>query len=571
MAGDVSLLSNVAIALAAAFAGGFVARFLRLPSLIGYIAAGVAISPLTPGYSVDLHTLEQVAELGVIFLMFGIGLNFDLADLRAVQKAAVPGGLVLMAALGSGVFGIAVLSGLDSKEAIVVGLAVCVCSSAVLSRSLEDQGFTDSIPGRLAIGWSVVEDLVTVIILAVLPSLAGDNSGGEAFGDAGSAVARAVAFVALTLIVGPRIIPWLLRTVARAGSRELFILGVVAIALGIATGGAELFDVSIAIGAFVAGVVISETEMGHQATADVLPLREAFAVLFFVSVGMLLDPEALGDDVPLLLAIVAAVTVGVPMAVLLIFAALPHPGRTALVVGVSLAQFGEFSFLIAQEGLDLALVSDDTYNVILGASVLTIAVNPLLFRVLPAGERSLARTGPVWRLLERQGAVPGDPEPQSGHVVILGYGRVGELTGHALASLQLPRLVVEADLGRAHALERAGQPVIWGDAGSRHVLDQAGIDRARLVVIALPDENSTVLAMTNVREIAPGVPIVVRARVREELEILRRLGAAEVVVPEYEGGLELMSQALIRLGYPTEEAEAYRLAIRDITYESATE
>jgi CPA2 family monovalent cation:H+ antiporter-2 len=571
MVGDASLLSNVAVALAAAFAGGFVARLLRLPPLIGYIAAGVAISPLTPGYSVDLHTLEQVAEIGVIFLMFGIGLNFDLADLRAVQKAAVPGGLVLMTALGSGVFGIAVFSGLGAKEALVVGLAVCVCSSAVLSRSLNDLGFTDSIPGRLAIGWSVVEDLVTVIILAVLPSLAGDGGGGEAFEDAGTAVARAAAFVALTLIVGPRVIPWLLRNVARAGSRELFILGVVAIALGIAAGGAELFDVSIAIGAFIAGVVISETEMGHQATADVLPLREAFAVLFFVSVGMLLDPAALRDDVPLLLAIVAAVSVGVPLAVLLIFTALPHPGRTALVVGVSLAQFGEFSFLIAQQGLDLALVSDDTYNVILGASVLTIAVNPLLFRVLPAGERSLARTGPVWRLLERQGALPGAPEPQSGHVVILGYGRVGELTGHALASLQLPRLVVEADLGRAHALERAGLPVIWGDAGSRHVLEQAGIDRARLVVIALPDENSTILAMTNAREIAPDVPIVVRARVREELEILRRLGAAEIVLPEYEGGLELMSQALIRLGYPVEEAEAYRLAIRDITYESATD
>lgn len=563
---EASLLPDLAAALAAAFIGGALARFLRLPTIIGYIGAGVALSPFTPGYSANVETVGDVADLGVIFLMFGIGLNFELADLRAVQKAAIPGALALMTVLAVAGVGAATIAGLDGAGAIAVGLAVCVCSSAVLSRGLADRGLVDSIPGRLAIGTSIVEDLVTVAILAVLPSLAATGFN-DAMGDAAWAVVKAGAFVAIMVVAGSRIIPIVLRTVATVGSRELFIVAVVAMALGIAVVGAELFEVSIAIGAFVAGVVISETEMGHQATAEVLPLREAFAVLFFVSVGMLVDPGQLNSDLALVAGLVVVVLVIGPLAMIAFYAWLPYSGRTALIVAASLAHFGEFSFLIARDALNLELISNNVHNALLATSAITIAVNPLIVRSLNTGERWLARWGPLWRLIDSQGPVPAQIPQVRDHVVLLGYGRVGELTGHAMQSLQRDFVIVEGDLTRARSLSSAGLNVIWGDAGSDHVLRQAYIDRAALAVVALPDENTTLLAVNNIRRISPGVKIVVRARAREELALLAHLGVDEVVVPEYEGGLELMSQALIALGYPIEEAELYRMAIRDTHYD----
>lgn len=563
---EASLLPDLATALAAAFAGGFIARFLRLPTIIGYVAAGIAISPFTPGYSANVETVSDVADLGVIFLMFGIGLNFELRDLRAVQKVAIPGALALMVVLAVVGTGIGIVSGLDGAAAVAVGLAVCVCSSAVLSRSLQDRGLVDSIAGRLAIGVSIVEDLITVAILAVLPSLAAEGFG-EALGDAGIAVIKAAAFVAIMVVVGSRVVPLVLRSVAGVGSRELFIVAVVAMALGIAVGGAELFEVSIAIGAFVAGVVISETEMGHQATADVVPLREAFAVLFFVSVGMLVDPGEVVGEIPLLLGIGAMVLFIGPVSVVGLFALMPYPGRVALIVGASLAHFGEFSFLIARDALNLELIDGRTHNAILAASALTIGLNPIVYNLMLRSEPFLARFGPIWKAIDRQGPLPAQFERMQGHVVILGYGRVGELTGHALSSLQRDFVIIEGDLPRARTLSRSGLNVIWGDAASEHVLSRANVDRATLVVSALPDENSTLLAINNLRRIAPAIPAVVRARARDELRELARLGVEEVVVPEYEGGLELMSQALIALGYPAEDAELYRLAIRDIHYD----
>ncbi len=563
---EASLLPDLAAALAAAFAGGFLARSLRLPVIVGYLAAGIVISPFTPGYVADVDTVSEVADLGVIFLMFGIGLNFELGDLRAVQKVAVPGALVLMAVLALVGAGLGIASGLDGSAAIAVGLAVCVCSSAVLSRSLQDRGLVDSIAGRLAIGVSIVEDLTTVAILAVLPSLAADGFG-DALGDAGLAVLKAVAFVGIMVVAGSRIVPFVLRRVASSGSRELFIVAVVAMALGIAVGGSELFDVSIAIGAFVAGVVISETEMGHQATADVVPLREAFAVLFFVSVGMLVDPGEIRSEAGLIGGLATLALVAGPITMIGFFAFMPYPGRVALIVGTSLAHFGEFSFLIARDALDLDLISGSVHNAILAASAVTIALNPLIARLLNRSEPLLARSGPVWRFIDRQGPVPPPIEQLSGHVVVLGYGRVGELTGHALGSLQRPFVIVEGDLGRARLLARNGLNVIWGDAANEAVLMTAGVHRAELVVIALPDENTTILAVHNLRRLATGVRVVARARARDEIRELARLGVDEVVVPEYEGGLELMSQALIALGYPVEEAELYRVAIRDIHYD----
>lgn len=553
----------MAVALALAFAGGYVARRLGAPPVIGYLAAGLILSPFTPGYDADLETLRAVAELGVIFLMFGIGLHFDLEDIAEVRGVAIPGALGSITLMTAAGFGIASLLGLDAKEALVVALAVSVCSGAVMSRTLADRGLISSIPGRIAIGWSVVEDLATVLFIALLPLLAGDS--GNIFEEAGIALGKASLFLVIMLFLGARLVPVLLRRAAGTGSRELFILGVVACALGIASG-ATLFDVSVALGAFVAGVAISETEMGHQATADVLPLREAFAVLFFVSIGTLVEPEALLDNVPLLLGLTALIVAGKTAIVTGLFAFFPYPGRAALFVGASIAQIGEFSFLIAQAGIDEDLISNDTYNVVLGASMLSIAVNPLWFRAILPAERALQIVGPIWRRLDRQGPVPVAGPTRPNHVIIMGYGRVGELTGHALQSLDVPYVVIEENLERARRLSNAGMNVVWGDAASTQILEEASIEYASLVVIALPDENSTILAVQNARKLAPYVPVIARARVQEEVEILGQLGANESVVPEYEGGLELMRRALVHLGYPEEEVEVFRAAMREVHY-----
>jgi CPA2 family monovalent cation:H+ antiporter-2 len=560
-------LPQVAVALALAFAGGYLARLVGIPTVVGYLLAGVAISPFTPGFDGDLHTLRDVAQVGVVFLMFGIGLSFNLPDILAVRRTAVPGALFMASVITLLGVAIAGLFGLSWQQGFVIGVAMAVSSSAVISRTIFDRGLTDSIGGRVAIGWTVVEDLATVFILAVLPALAPAATGGF-WEDAGVSLLKAGAFVAIMLIAGRFLIPALLRRVALQGSRELFILCVVALALGIATGGAYVFDVSVAIGAFVAGVVVSETDMGHQATADVLPLREAFAVLFFVSVGMLVDPRALVESAGLLLTMVA-IAVGAKLIVALaLFALFPFSGRIAFIVAASIAQFGEFSFLVAEQALDLGILEPRVYNVLLGASVASIAINPVLLSLGPAAERLLrGRAGPVWRFLDRQGDLPHHTVPGAGHVVILGYGRVGELTGHALRTVDIPFVVVEEDLERARQLVRAGHTVVWGDAASGEILARAGVATARLVVVALPDENSTLLAVQHVRRMAPEVPTVVRARVREEVALLLGLGINEVVVPEYEGGLELMSRALVSLGYPEDEAEAFRMAVRDITYD----
>jgi monovalent cation:H+ antiporter-2, CPA2 family len=442
-----------------------------------------------------------------------------------------------------------------------------VASTVVLVRALEDRGLMASMHGRVAIGWLIVEDLATVLFLVLLPVLqhGGENNFAQ---EMALAFAKASVFLVIMLVFGARIVPWLLGLVARTGSRELFILAVVAGALGIASG-ATIFGLSIALGAFVAGVVISETEMSHQAAADVLPLREAFAVLFFVSVGMLLDPQVVRENLGLLAAVVVAVIVGKSLIAMVVAAAFPYPARTGLTVAAGLAQVGEFSFIIAHQGLDLDLIGAGTYNVILAAAVVSITLNPLAFRVIVPGERILRGTGPLWRWLDRQGPPPAMGAQVSNHVVVAGYGRVGQLTGHALAQMQLPFVVIESNLELARRLTLARINTVWGDAANSEVLQMANVGEARLLVVSVPDESTTMLAMVNAQKLNPTLPIIVRARHGGEVAELMSMGAREVVVPEYEGGLELMRQTLVALGYDAEEALHYSHAVRDIHYGDA--
>lgn len=565
---DFALLTSIAVALGLALAGGIIARFAGLSPIVGYLAAGAVISPFTPGYDADLQALEELAELGVIFLMFGVGLHFNVRDLLSVKDIAIPGAVAqILVATGLGV-GVASLFGLDWREGVVLGLAISVASTVVLIKALEDRAMFSSVHGRVAVGWLVVEDLATVLFLVVLPFLKGGDSTADFLQDAGIAIGKAAIFLGVGLVVGARLMPKLLALVARTGSRELFILAVVAIALGIATG-AAWFGLSVAIGAFVAGVVVSETETSSQAAADVVPLREAFAVLFFVSVGMLMDPAVVRDHIGLTLAVLAVVLFGKAIIAMIVSAAFPYPARTGLVVAAGLAQVGEFSFIVAGEGVAQGLMSNATYNVVLAVAVVSIMLNPLAFGTIDRVEKLLKGRPPIWRILDRQGEPPSLAEKMHDHAVVCGFGRVGELTSHAFRQLGVPFVVVDTNLERMRRLALAGTPVVWGDCASGEILEKASVGHARIVVVATPDESSALLAVTNARRLNPAAWILVRGRSAGEIEIFRELGANEVVVPELEGGLELMRQSLVALGHDPEEALHLSLAVRDVHYQAA--
>jgi CPA2 family monovalent cation:H+ antiporter-2 len=563
---DFSLITAIAIALGLATAGGFLARAFRLSPVVGYLFAGLVISPVTPGYRADPAAIQQLANIGVIFLMFGVGLHFNLRDLLAVRAIAIPGALIQVVAASAVGTGIGLAFDLPVRDALVLGLAISIASTIILIRTLEDRGLMGTIHARVVIGWLIAQDIITVVVLAIMPSL-GDHAEGPPWQSLALALGRGAIFVALMLIIGARLLPLLLSLVARTGSRELFVLAFVAAALGIASSAAA-FGLSIALGAFIAGVAVSETETSHQVAADVVPLRDAFAVLFFVSVGMLLDLEAARANPGLFLAILAAVLFVNAAIAFVVAAIFPFPGRTALVVGAGLAQLGEFTFIVGSEGMREGLMSEETYAIVLLVAAISIILNPVAFSTLDAIERVLRRLGPLWRFVDRQGEIPEPEVPRSGHVVIIGYGRVGELTGHALGQLGIPFVVVEVNLDRARALNAAGIPAIWGDAGTREVLERCAIEHARAVCITVPDESTAFVATATARALNPAVPILVRARTGGEIRPLRELGANEVVVPEYEGGLEIMRQALVVLGFDPQEALHLSNAVRDIHYQA---
>jgi monovalent cation:H+ antiporter-2, CPA2 family len=563
---DVHLIEQIAVALGFGLAGGLLARLAGLSPIVGYLAAGIAIGPFTPGYVGDMATLNELADIGVIFLMFGVGLHFSLRDLMAVRRIAVPGAVLQMALIVLAGTLVGVLFSLDWRESAVLGLALSISSTVVMVRALEERGILSSVHGQVCVGWLVVQDLATVLFLAVLPAMA-EGSPVRFAGEAGAELAKAAVFLAVMLFAGARLMPWLLALVVRVGSRELFILAVVASALGVAAGAAAV-GLSVALGAFVGGVVVGERETSHQVAADVVPLREAFAVLFFVAIGMLLDPAVLRDHPGLVAAAVAVVIVGKGLVTAILAATFPYPAHTALVAGAGLAQVGEFSFIIARQGLDTGLITESTYNVVLATAVISITLNPVAFGGISALERLLRAAGPLWNWANHQGSVP-QPVELSGHVVVAGYGRVGQLTGHSLQQIGIPFNVIDADLELVRRLSHAQIPAIWGDAATAEVLATAGLARARLLAVCVPDGTSALLAITNARKLNPTVPIVVRARDADEIALMRSLGVKDVVVPEYEGGLELMRQVLVALGFESEEALHFSHAVRDIHYGDA--
>ncbi len=562
---DLALFATITMAILTAFVGGYVARRLGLPTLVGYLLAGLAIGPFTPGFVGDSGDISQLAEMGVIFMMFGVGLHFSLKDLWNVRRIAIPGAvlqMVLATLLG---FGLTQLWGWSASAGLVLGLAISIASTVVLLRGLEDNGLLNTAHGKVAIGWLVLEDLATVGILVILPALVGDS--GNALANIGLAIVKTGLFVAIMLFVGARLMPWILTQIARTRSRELFILAVIALALGTAFGAAELFGVSLALGAFLAGVVVGESDVGHQVGAEVIPFRDIFAVLFFVSVGMLVNPAVVIANLGHILALTLLIIVGKGVITLLLSLVLPGSARTILVVAAGLSQIGEFSFIVGQAGVSLGILSQDQYGLILAGALLSIVINPVMFRAIPLVEGVLQKIPFLWKRMEHGGPTP-EPmhEGMKAHIVIVGYGRVGMHIGRVLEHLHLPYLVVEQDAVHAAEIQKVGVTTLFGDAANSEVLTHSGLEDARALVVTVPSEATAELVVATAHGLAPTLPIIARAGTESGVQRLAGHGARHIIHPELEGGLEIVRHTLLTLGYPMGQIQQYVDAVRRDAY-----
>lgn len=557
------LLVSIATALACALVGGLVARRLGLPTIVGYLLAGVAIGPFTPGLQADPHTIQQLAEIGVILLMFGVGLHFSFRDLWQVRRVAIPGAVVQMAVIAGIAFLIGTHWGFSTPGAWVFGIAASVASTVVVIRSLMDQGWLDSPHGKIAVGWLIVEDLLMVAILVLLPVLA-TEPGTHSWKIAALAIGKAVLFIALMMFAGERVVPALLGRVVRMQSRELFVLVALTAAVGTALASSVLFGVSLALGAFVAGLVISESPFSHQIGADLLPFREAFAVIFFVSIGMLANPVAIAAQWQHVLVITAIIIVAKGLVSGVLAVILGCSGRTAVILACSRTQIGEFSFILAQSGVALGVLDSSQYSLILAGAIVSIILNPFVVRLAGPLERAMRRRPGLWRLVDRPRLrlpAPG-ADALSNHVVIVGCGRVGRHIAEALGRLNIPRVVIESDPARLAKLAALGVPVLYGEAGNSGILEHCGLPRARALVVTLSDDAAALLAVAAARTIAPSVHIVARASTWAGAKRLATEGADEVVRPELEGGLEIVRRTLLDLDLPVPEVQHYTDVLR---------
>ena len=561
---SVTLIHTIAAALGLALVLGFVATRLRFPALVGYLLAGVVIGPFTPGFVADVNMASQLAEIGVMLLMFGVGLHFSLGDLLAVRRIAVPGAVVqMMVATGLGI-SLAMWWGWGLGGAVVFGLALSVASTVVLLRALENLGILDTHTGRIAVGWLVVEDLAMVLVLVLLPPLAGwlQGSGDQVDGATlwqtlGWTLLQVGGFVAVMLLVGRRVFPWVLWQVARTGSRELFTLCVVAAAVGIAFGSAALFGVSFALGAFFAGMVMRESEFSHRAAQESLPLRDAFAVLFFVSVGMLFNPAVLWDRPLQVLAVVAIIMVGKTLAAAALVLAFRYPLNTALTVSASLAQIGEFSFILVALGTSLGLLPPEGASLVLAGALISMALNPMLFHAIaPLQEWLRARSALARRLEQRDDPLAELPMTTDSRylarqVVIVGYGRVGRRVARALMASDIPFVVAEQNRELVESLRADGIAAVFGDATEPAVLIQAHIARAAMLVIATPDTLGVRQIIDTARTLNPTIETVVRSQNEEEARRLVQECESTVFVAD-----EALAQAMSR--HVLERTEARR-------------
>jgi CPA2 family monovalent cation:H+ antiporter-2 len=543
---DVSLIATLAAGFGIALILGFVAERLKLPALVGYLVAGILIGPSTPGFVADVSIAAQLAEIGVMLLMFGVGLHFSIADLRAVKRIALPGAVVQMGLATVLGMGLAWTWGWTWGSGLIFGLSLSCASTVVLLKALEGRGVLDSMNGKIAVGWLVVEDLATVLVLVLMPPLAGLLGGTVAPADSASPLWQTIgltllqvtAFVVLMLVVGRRVLPWLLWQVARTGSRELFTLAVIACAIGIAFGAAALFSVSFALGAFFAGMVMRESEFSHRAAQESLPLRDAFSVLFFVSVGMLFDPAILVNEPLHVLGVVAIIVLGKALAAVGLVLALRYPLNTALTVAASLAQIGEFSFILAGLGLSLGLMPAEGMSLVLAGALISIALNPFLFAAIEPLQRwLLARSALARSFAQRDdpyAELPTSTAPEflSGQVVLVGHGRLGERIAKVLQAQGVPYVVAEQNRERVEALRASGVAAVSGDATDPAVLIQAHIAQAAMLVITTGDPVQLQQMVETARTLNPGIEVVLHAHNADESALLQQQGLGRVFCGE---------------------------------------
>jgi len=557
----------VVVALSLAWLLGVVAQRLKLPPLFGYLLAGIAIGPFTPGFVADLNLASQLAELGVILLMFGVGLHFSWQDLLDVRGIAIPGALGQIASATLLGVALATWFGWPLGAALIFGLALSVASTVVLLRALQERRLVQTDRGRIAVGWLIVEDIVMVLALVLLPALAGllgpeDVSQSDLTGIAGAlgiTVAKIVAFVAVMLLVGKRLIPWILHYVAHTGSRELFRLSVFVIALGTAFAAASLFDVSFALGAFFAGMVLSESALSQQAAQETLPLRDAFAVLFFVSVGMLFDPSVIVEEPLAVLATLAIIIVGKSAAAFGIMQLAGYSAPTALTISASLAQIGEFSFILANLGVALALLPVEGRDLILAGAILSILINPFLFatvdRIFAKRERAVADASAKAEREADLAREPIHPTGLSDHVVLVGYGRVGTCIGDLLREEQVPLFIIDDNDDAVSGLRDQGVEAIIGNAADPNVIAGANLTAARCLLVAVADAFEGGQIVQQARAINPSLLIIARAHSEAEAEHLKTHGATSVVMAEQETGKAMVRDFIARRGGEAERPE----------------
>ncbi len=570
---NIELILTLAAGLAVALIFGFLALRLRLPAIVGYLLAGLLLGPYTPGFVANRAIAEQLAEVGVILLMFGVGMHFHLKDLLAVRRIAIVGALVQSTiATLLGVL-VARLFGWTWPAGIVFGLSLSVASTVVLTRVLSDHGDLHTRTGRIAIGWLVVEDIFTVFVLVVLPAVFG---GGEAVNlpaALGIATLKLVALTALTLGPGGRLLPRLLAAAARTGSRELFTLTVLTIALGIAVGSAALFGVSMALGAFLAGMVVGQSEFSYRAASEALPMRDAFAVLFFVSVGMLFDPQHLIREPALTAAAIGIVMLGKPLAAMLIVLPLGYGLRVGLRVATALAQVGEFSFMLTVLGDQLGVLPGGATDSVVAAAIVSITLNPVLYGALPAIERRLARTGARKFMEPRAGraiaAANGpNPQPEEGqpHAIIVGYGPVGETVSRLLSDHDFAPTVIELNIDTVRRLQQHGINAVYGDAAQPEVLRQAGAATADTLVISAPGTDESPEIIRAAREINPRIQVLARSLFMSQAGTLRGAGADLAFSGEAEVAMAMVDAILQRVGATPEQMDKERERARTELY-----
>jgi CPA2 family monovalent cation:H+ antiporter-2 len=541
---DAPLISTVVIGLVLAFGFGLVAQRLRVSPLVGYLVAGILMGPFTPGYVADQNIANQLAEIGVILLMFGVGLHFSLNDLLKVKGIAIPGAIAQIAVATLLGVGLAHLLGWSIGAGIVFGLALSVASTVVLLRALQERRLIETDRGRIAVGWLIVEDIAMVLALVMLPVLADamKGSGADTYNyetflwPLGITLAKVAGFVMVMLVLGKRIIPWILHYVAHTGSRELFRLAVLAIALGFAFGAATIFDVSFALGAFFAGMILAESELSQRAAQETLPLRDAFAVLFFVSVGMLFDPAILWRDPLPVLATLLIIVLGKSVAAYLIVRLFRYPAPTALTISASLAQIGEFSFILVGLGVSLALLPERGRDLVLAGAILSILLNPIFFALL---DRYLAKDDTKAEPDKAQEKKRATREPipvttLTDHVVLIGYGRVGSFVGRALLEAKTPLLVIDTASDVLAPLKQQGIETIAGNVTDKDVIAAANLAVARCLLVAVPDAFEGGYAVELGHKANPSLKIIARSHSEEETAHLLKHGATEVVMGEHE-------------------------------------